>query len=465
MKDGIVLEKENKFIEEKQIEINKIITIFKLNKESLLIDQYNNLELFNKIKDLAKSKGGFLNNNNRKKLWDYIFYKRKNKKGIIDIIKINKNIELYITKLNLISANKELTEEKLNNINEYKVILNDLPRTCKTIVTNDSLNLLNSYNIINTNSQINDINTNSQISNINTNSQISNIFNSINKSSTISSKSYISPEIFMFSCDKLNYKYLQGLLNIVFYFTKIFKYENCINALNIYFEYFFKDFIDKELNEKNNDENIGLISSIISELYNYLYSNVKSDIIEEYIPILCNKWVISNFVSEVKDINKGFRILDYLIVNEPYIKYIMTTVLMHKINSRILDKMRVSSLDSSFDDLFSEIRKDDLNPIDFDEIINEVENINDKSGKAIKKLLNEKYGKNYIYSFHENNQGLISYYKNLVKNLEIPKPKREFKIKINIGNIKIYKYLFIVIAISFAIYCIYNYIDKSRFFW
>ena len=125
MKDGIVLEKENKFIEEKQIEINKIITIFKLNKESLLIDQYNNLELFNKLRDLAKSKGGFLNNNNRKKLWDYIFYKRKNKKGIIDIIKINKNIELYITKLNLISANKELTEEKLNNINEYKVILND----------------------------------------------------------------------------------------------------------------------------------------------------------------------------------------------------------------------------------------------------------------------------------------------------------------------------------------------------
>lgn len=442
MKEGIELENYELFKEEKQIEINKIIALFKLNKEALLFEKYNNLELFNRIRDLAKTKGGFLNNKNRQILWNYLFYKRNNKKGIIDIIKINANIEICLTKLNLISSNKEITEGKLFNINEYNVLLNDLPRTCKNIITNDSLSISNSYNGINTKSKIN------------------NISNSIN--SSISYK-YNSPEIFMFSCDNLKYKYLQGLLNIVFYFSKIFNYENCINALNVYFEFFLKDFVDKELNENNNDENIALISSIISDLYNYLYSKDKTDIIEDYIPILCNKWVISNFVSEIKDINKGFRIFDYLIINEPYIIYIMTTVLINKFNRIIIDKTRESSLDSSFDNIFAEVKKEDLNNIDFDEIINEIEKIKNNYGITIKKKLNEKYGKNYIYGLNLNNKGLISYYNNLIKILDIPKPKKEFKI--NIGNINYYLYFFIIMTISIIIYYIYNYIDKNRYFW
>ena len=188
----------------------------------------------------------------------------------------------------------------------------------------------------------------------------------------------------MFTSDKLKHKYLQGLLNIIFYFRKIFNYENCINALNIYFEYFYKDFVDKELNEENNDENIPLIFAIISDLYNFIFSQEKSDIIEEYIPILCNKWIISDFISEIKDMHKGFRILDYLLVNEPYIKYILAAVLIKNYNNLILDKMKCN-LDSSFDNLFNELKKDDLNNIDFDDIINQVEIINDNKGNEIKK--------------------------------------------------------------------------------
>ena len=58
--------KKRKNIDKKQIEINEIIATFKFNKEALLIDQYNNNEFFNKIRKIAKTKGGFLNNNNRK---------------------------------------------------------------------------------------------------------------------------------------------------------------------------------------------------------------------------------------------------------------------------------------------------------------------------------------------------------------------------------------------------------------
>ena len=157
MKESLESDNNKKINEEKQIEINKIITIFKLNKESLLIDLYNDCELFNKIREIAISKGGFLNNYNRNILWDYLFYRRKNKKGIIDLIKINKKIELSLSKLNLIIQTKELTVEKLNRINEYHIILNDLPRTCKNILLNNTSILSNPDNVTNTFSKKNNI--------------------------------------------------------------------------------------------------------------------------------------------------------------------------------------------------------------------------------------------------------------------------------------------------------------------
>ena len=445
MKDSLESENNKKINEEKQIEINKIITIFKLNKESLLIDQYNDFELFNKIREIAISKGGFLNFNNRKILWDYLFYRRKNKKGIIDLIKINKNIGLSLSKLNLIFQTKELTPEKLNKINEYHIILNDLPRTCKNILLNNTSILSNSDNVTKSFSKKNNI---------------SNINNSNNLS--FSNNKNISTEIFMFTCDKMRYKYLQGLLNIIFYFRKIFNFENSINTLNIYFEYFMKDFVDEELSEVNNDENIGLISSIVSELYNYLYLNGKSNAMEDYIPILSNKWIISNFLSEITNIDKGFRILDYLIVSEPYVKYVLATVLINKFNIYIMNQLR-ESLDSSFENIFDKLKKDDINFVDFDEAIDEVEKINDKEGPNIKNLLFKKYGEKFVYSFNINNFGLISYYKDLVELFQIKKPKK--RIRLNIKNLKLYKYFIYILVVSLLIYFIYKYIDENRYFW
>ena len=438
----------NIFNNKKQKKINKIVAKFKLNKESLLNDQYNNCELFYKIRKLAKTKGGFINNNNRKIIWDYLFYKRKNKKGKIDLIKINKKIELFLSKYNLLSQIKELTEEKLNSLNEYQILLNDLPRTCKNIISNDSLSISNSNSIINTSNKINNI------------SNLSN--NNSNNYSVFGKKTNISPEIFMFTCEKIGYRYLQGLLNIIFYFRKIFNYENSIIALNIYFEYFYKDFLDKNLSIENNDENVALISSIISDLYNFLYLKGKSNSMEDYIPVLCNKWIISSFLSEINDINKGFRILDYLILSEPYIKYVLATVLVNKYNNTVISKLK-DSLNSSFENIFNELKNQDLNFIDFDEIIDEVELIRTTKEKEIKALLYEKYGKNFIYSFNLDNHGLISYYKNLIKILEIKEPKRE--LKLNLKNIKYYKYFFYILVISILIYFIYDYINKNRYFW
>ena len=317
-------------LEGKKEELNEIITLFKLNKESLIVDQYNEYELFKKIRDLSITKGGFVDNNIRRKLWNYLFYKRQNKKNIIDIIKINNEIKVSFCKLNILAQKKELTGSKLQNIKEYQVIINDLPRTCQNI-----------------------------------------IINNINKMDN--KLTNISPEIFMFASDKFEYQYLQGLLNIIFYFKQIFNYEDSINALNIYFEFFYKDLIDIKISKETNDENIALISSIITELYNYLYQQKEERRIINYIETLSSKWIISSFLSELKDINKGYRILDYLIVSEPYIKYVLATVLLHKFNDIIITKeilnSKLDDLESSYENFFYELKKDDLNNIDINEII------------------------------------------------------------------------------------------------
>lgn len=413
----------DEIIERKKEEINKLITLFKLSKEALLIDQYNNNELFNKLKELASSKGGFLNNNIRKQLWGYLFYKRQNKKNIIDLIKINEEIKVFINKLNLSSQKKDLTDSKVQKIKEYQIILKDLPRTW--------------------------------------------IIQANNKNEKDNKLTNISQEIFLFTCEKFHYQYLQGLLNIVFYFKQIFNYEDSINSLNLYFEFFYKDLIDIKLSQENKDENIALITPITMDLYKYLFPQNEENQIIEYIPLLSNKWIISSFLSDIKDTNKGFRILDYLIVSEPYVKFVMATVLINKFHDIITTKHllneKLDSFESSYENIFDELKSEDLNSIDIDEVINYVQNLINKQGNDIKNYLIEKYGKNFKFSFNIKNRGLISYYSNLIEIMNIKKPKKEFKIYL--GNPKYYKYFFIVTSLTMIIYYIYNLIDNSRMFW
>ena len=411
-------------LEGKKDEINKLITLFQLSRETLLIDKYNDNEIFNKIKELAVSKGGFLNNNIRKKLWNYLFYKKQNKKNIIDLIKINEDIKVFLSKLNLSSQKKDLTDSKVQKIKEYQIILKDLPRTYQYMTAK----------------------------------------NENNKENKITN---ISQEIFIFTSEKFGYQYLQGLLNIIFYFKQIFNYEDSIKAINIYFEFFYKDLIDIKLCRENKDENIALIAPIITDLYRYLFPQKEESQIINYIPILSSKWIISSFLSDIRDINKGFRILDYLIVSEPYVKYVLAALLVNKfhdiISTKHLLNEKLDSFEASYENLFDELKMEDLNSIDIDEIINDVQDLINKKGKEIKNFLIEKYGKNFKYSFNLKNQGLISYYNNLAEIMNIKEPKKEFKIYL--GNPKYYIYFFIITSVSMLIYYIYNFIDSSRMFW
>jgi len=422
MKD--IAETRDEFLEKKKEEIKEILMLFEHNKEELLQDQYNNGELFNKIKKLASSKGGFLDNNSRRELWKNLFYKKNNKKGAIDVIKINEDIKVNMSKLNLFSQKKELTDSKIKEIKDFRVITNDLPRTCEIIITNK---------IKKTEKKINNT----------------------------------SPKIIMFSCKKFQYQYLQGLLNIIFYFQQIFNYEDCIIALNIFFELFYKDLIDQKLCKEKKDENIGLISKVVTDLYKYLYKKNEESEIITYIPILCNKWIISSFISDLTDINKGFRIFDYLIVSEPYVRYVLAAILINKFNDTINTKRelneKLDSLGSSYENIFDELKTDDINSFDLDEIINEAQNLIEKKGKEIKNYLIEKYGKNFIFSFNEKNQGLITLYKNLLEIMNIKKLRKESRI--NLVNPKYCLNFLIIFSISFILYKFYDLIDNSRILW
>ena len=145
----------------------------------------------------------------------------------------------------------------------------------------------------------------------------------------------------------------------------------------------------------------------------------------------------------------------------------MATNLVNKFHDIITTKnllnTKLDSLEFSYENIFNDLKNDDLNSINFDEIINDTQKIIDKKGNEIKKLLIEKYGINFKYSFNSKNQGLISYYNNLVEIINIKEPKKEFKIYL--GNPKYYKYFFIITSISMIIYYIYYLIDNSRMFW
>ena len=218
---------------------------------------------------------------------------------------------------------------------------------------------------------------------------------------------------------------------------------------------------------ENKDENIALIAPIITDLYRYLFPQKEESQIINYIPILSSKWIISSFLSEIKDINKGFRILDYLIVSEPYVKYVLAALLINKfhdiISTKHLLNEKLDSFEASYENLFDELKMEDLNSIDIDEIINDVQDLINKKGKEIKNFLIEKYGKNFKYSFNLKNQGLTSYYNNLAEIMSIKEPKKEFKIYL--GNPKYYIYFFIITSVSMLISYIYNFIDSSRMFW
>jgi hypothetical protein len=230
---------------------------------------------------------------------------------------------------------------------------------------------------------------------------------------------------------------------------------------------FYKDLIDQKLCKEKKDENIGLISKVVTDLYKYLYKKNEESEIITYIPILCNKWIISSFISDLTDINKGFRIFDYLIVSEPYVRYVLAAILINKFNDTINTKRelneKLDSLGSSYENIFDELKTDDINSFDLDEIINEAQNLIEKKGKEIKNYLIEKYGKNFIFSFNKKNQGLITLYKNLVEIKNIEKPKKEFKL--NFGNPKYYFYSFVLGSISLIIYKLYDLLDNSRIFW
>lgn len=406
---------------DKQKSINKIINKLELNKEALLFDHFNDNKLINEIRNISKTKGGFLSMENRKKLWSYLFYLKYSKKGEIDLIIINKDINLNIFQLNWLYEKKQTSIGKLKNNPDYEIIKKDIPRTCKNIISNRK-----------------------------------------NLKSSINDNKKIPTELLFFNIPKLKYKYLQGLLNIYVYFDLLFQNElNTISSLNKYFEYFNKEFVDPELSKDKKDDKIIYITSIIKDLYELIYPKKLNAHVENSIIILSTKWIISNFVSEMKDINKGYRIFDYLITNEPYIKYVLATVLINEYNKKVKDKLK-TDLDKSYEEIFNELKKSDLDLFDIDEIIENVDDIIIQKGNKIKKMLIKKYGNDFMYTFNENNKGLESYYISLFDKLGLKKPAKKFKI--NIPK-KYLKHSILIIIISIGIYLTFKYINEGRYFW
>ena len=77
------------------------------------------------------------------------------------------------------------------------------------------------------------------------------------------------------------------------------------------------------------------------------------------------------------------------------------------ITTKHLLNQKLDALESSYEEIFNELKRNDLNSIDFDDIIIKNESIIKRMGDKIKLFLIEKYANNYKFSFNINNHGLI----------------------------------------------------------
>lgn len=186
-------------------------------------------------------------------------------------------------------------------------------------------------------------------------------------------KKFENPLIFFFNSDK--YYYYQGFLDMAVYVFVLFP-ENKLNMknhplteafafLSKFSELFLKDYLIHPTQSKDLfleatqflKDIINLIDFEISQLINQT-DNCLSLILS---------WIITLMTHNLSDITKGFRLLDYLILAEPYAIYVLSA----QIISQELESNQKS--EDSFD-LNSKLQSIDLDLKINDEMIKQTEN-------------------------------------------------------------------------------------------
>lgn len=211
----------------------------------------------------------------------------------------------------------------------------------------------------------------------------------------------------------LNYSFYQGYLDVCVYMFTIFSkesdsYSKSISSVNRITEILLKDYIT--IPEKGSDifnQAVNFLSEIISLSDQELGDKMQKD---SCCLCLVLSWVLTLMTHDLNDPSCLYRLLDYLIISEPYAIYVFTSLIVYDVLKKAIDSQtqeRKLSIDSQSSTngiekyyvYLSNIKLDKLNFYDYicktDEFIklrcDEINEIRKKYKNSLKSIGNVEY--------------------------------------------------------------------------
>lgn len=336
----ILIEEEEQYIfkhyssikAEKQIKINQIIKRIKLQVN--VKDKGYHKIILDDLHELSITKGGFISNENRLVIYEYIFNTFH-----------PHNYQLLTEDWSIIDKNAE-------------VILND----CKRSVI---------YSIITTN----------QFNIESTHSSISNLIESLNKfvASSLNPLQHIT--------------YYQGYQELALYFYLLFGKDKGIPMIQKFTQHYIHLYMSKNQNEKMlfND-----VLSILSDCVGYINQDIY-DLIQKITnttPYYSLPWIITWFTHNNHNPFHQFRIMDYLICSNYDTVFALASSLVvdecDKLNLK--DKIKTIDPDWYMGELFNHFQQLKIESLDMDTLINKAERTFIIKPEWVKKIFKKNLG-------------------------------------------------------------------------
>lgn len=269
----------------KQNELFQLILQLKINSKENL-----SKEIFKDIKRLARTKGGFLTNENRRILWEVILNIESRRTRFKRLILNNDNEPMFdYTDWNQF-RNCDVYNTRQIDVSEANTIRKDIPRT-------------------------------------NNLPKIKNAFRNINYASLY----------YFYSMKSFGYEYYQGCLDVFYYFINLYPENDCIqgiNAFQIYSELFLKDFLINV--ESKGKQNMNALSTVGTIIGNFLYDISKEsyNFLNEQ-DLLCSTaavlaWVICSFAHSIDNECVEYRVLDFLLCHNKIFPYLISAYILHE---------------------------------------------------------------------------------------------------------------------------------------
>ena len=386
--------KENLTVNEIEEKTNKIkVIIAKMKKTSANKTQkYLSEEDYNTLRELAISKGGFLNMKFRREIYKILLFfneddlsekflnqknsysnKTSNNKNYIPSLKYYKNIWIDKTTTNLYWKNEYINQELLYS-KERSVIKADTARC--------------------------DINSTFP-------SEMYPYINSLLK------KRFEAGLNTLINFNNCEFKYFQGYHDIFVLFFYLY-----LDSPYTYISLFqrFSELYIKENLLLQNKSNLGYSFSnsmkfcmeIIKEMNEFVYNDIAEYCNSECIFII--PYIVSLFAHNMDNLNKKYRIFDYFMMSNPIAVYVMSCVIvvdeLTKLKAEYnLKKLKATTLNFfgsgekvpplTITDFFRRFQILDLDKANFDEYIQKTEN--EMKRINLEKIRNEFLGKKYQY--------------------------------------------------------------------